>query len=612
MTLTTAPRSKPSGTLWAKAPTAGALFRSPVAWRRVRVAAGVACAALAASSFAAGSASASSKVTETFTSSGGEQSFVVPVGVTSVRVRAVGAAGETGLSDSPFQSAASGGSGAVVAGQLPVTPGEVLYVDVASASFNGGGPSSFGGGAGGGASDVRTVPSASEGTLESRLLVAAGGGGGGGTFEEGSGGHGGDAGSPGWEGSSTESGCCGEGDQRAAGGGAGTLTGGGAGGARCDAPAPWSGQEGALGSGGLGGEGFNAPETGGGGGGGGYWGGGGGEGSCPFGGPFGNGGGGGGGGSSFVSEEATSASFGLASLSTVPSVSIAYATPSTATPDSSTVTFPGTQPLSTVSAPQTITLTNSGGNPLAITGEIFTDSTPSLPSDHPEDFLVDSSNCLGAIAFEATCRLKIRFAPQSTGTSTATLEVSGNMGAGPASIALTGTGGTLPQGPQGEPGAAGAAGPQGAPGVEGQTGTTGQTGATGSQGLAGETGKTGDTGPQGHIGETGKTGDTGPQGSAGPQGERGPRGLTATYVCHPRQRHGKYRQACFVSVRSASASVVSARLEHNGVVYARWAASHPASSGGLLMQASRRVVSGHYTLVLSSRRATVRETVTVG
>ncbi len=43
-------------------------------------------------------------------------------------------------------------------GQLPVTPGEVLYVEVAQNSFNGGGLAAEGGGAGGGASDVRTVP----------------------------------------------------------------------------------------------------------------------------------------------------------------------------------------------------------------------------------------------------------------------------------------------------------------------------------------------------------------------------------------------------------------------------------------------------------------------
>jgi len=570
----------------------------------------MACAALVASSLATGSASAAAKVTETFTSTGAEQSFVVPAGVTSVHVRAVGAAGETAFSDSPFQDAAPGGAGALVAGSLPVTPGETLYVEVAAGGFNGGGQLGFeGGGMGGGASDVRTLSESSVETLQSRLLVAGGGGGGGGTFDEGGGGRGGDAGSAGEEGSTGFGGCCGE-DQHSAGGAAGTLTGGGAGGERCEAPAPWSGHEGSFGIGGEGGEEGAAPLTGGGGGGGGYWGGGGGEGSCEFAGPEGAGGGGGGGGSSYVSEEATSASFGLASLSTEPSVSITYATAATATPDSSTIAFPGTQPLSTVSAPQTITLTNSGGNPLEIWSETFGDSNPGLASDHPEDFLIDSSSCLGEVAFEASCQLKVRFAPQGTGARTATLQIAGDMGAGPTTIALTGTGGVLPQGPQGEPGATGATGAQGEPGATGTTGAKGEAGATGFQGANGEAGP---QGSPGRTGEPGKPGAVGPRGPAGAKGERGPRGLTATYVCHPRRRHGSYKEACFVSVRSASKSAVKASLERRGVVYASGTfGGSAASAGGLRLTASRKVLGGRYTLVLDSKQGTSRETVTIG
>jgi hypothetical protein len=577
MTLTSVSRSRASGTLQASAPAYHARRLSRAAWRRAQIAVSMACAVLVVSSLAAGSASAAAKVTEAFTSTGAEQSFVVPTGVTSVHVRAVGAAGETALSDSPFQGPAPGGAGALVSGSLPVTPGETLYVEVAASGLGGGGQPGFdGGGRGGSASDIRTLSESSAETLQSRLLVAGGGGGGGGTFDEGSGGRGGDAGSPGEESSTGSGGCCGE-DQHSAGGAAGTLTGAGGGGARCEAPAPWSGHEGSFGIGGEGGEEGAAPETGGGGGGGGYWGGGGGEGACPDGGPFGGGGGGGGGGSSYVSEEATSAWFGLASLSTEPSISIIYATPATATPDSSTITFPGTQPLSTVSAPQTITLTNSGGNPLEIWSEAFGDSNPTLASDHPEDFLVDSSSCLGEVAFEGSCQLKVRFAPQGTGTRTATLQIAGDMGAGPTSIALTGTGGALPQGPQGETGASGT------------TGTNGVAGAIGSKGVAGA---------------------TGPKGA---KGERGPRGLTATYVCHPRRRHGSYKEACFVSVRSASKSAVRASLERRGVVYASGTfAGSAASAGGLRLTASRKVLDGRYTLVLESKQGTSRETVAIG
>ena len=595
MTLTSVSRLRSSGTLQASAPADPAQRLPRAAWRRTGIAMSTVCAAFVVSSLAAGSASAASKVTETFTSTGAEQSFVVPAGVTSVHVRAVGGAGETAMSDSPFQGAAPGGAGALVAGSLPVTPGETLYVEVAANGFNGGGQPGFdGSGRGGGASDVRMLSDGSAETLESRLLVAGGGGGGGGTFDEGSGGRGGDAGSPGEDGSTGSGGCCGE-DQRSAGGAAGTLTGGGAGGARCEAPAPWSGREGSFGIGGEGGEDGATPLTGGGGGGGGYWGGGGGEGSCEFAGPEGAGGGGGGGGSSYVSEEATSASFGLASLSTEPSVSITYATAATATPDSSTIAFPGTQPLSTVSAPQTITLTNSGGNPLEIWSETFGDSSPVVASDHPEDFLIDSSSCLGGVAFEGSCQLKVRFAPEGTGTRTATLQIAGDMGAGSTSIALTGIGGVLPQGPQGETGAAGA---------------KGEAGAMGSQGAKGETGS---QGLPGQAGEPGKSGAVGPQGPAGAKGEQGPRGLTATYVCHPRRRHGSYKEACFVSVRSASKSAVKASLVRSGIVYASGTfGGSTASAGGLRLTASKKVKDGRYTLVLDSKQGTSRETVTIG
>jgi hypothetical protein len=134
----------------------------------------------------------------TFASTGVEQSFTVPAGVSSVHVVASGATGGSGSSTGP------GGRGAVVSANLTVTPGDVLYVEVGGAptttttadcfedtpcvgGFNGGGSSRFGGGGGGG-SDVRTISRGDAGTLASRLLVAAGGGGGGGLYGGGGGG----------------------------------------------------------------------------------------------------------------------------------------------------------------------------------------------------------------------------------------------------------------------------------------------------------------------------------------------------------------------------------------------------------------------------------------
>jgi collagen type VII alpha len=588
-------------------------------------------------------------VTEAFSSTGEQQSFTVPVGVSSVRVQAIGAAGEEGIFDE-----SPGGSGGDVVGQLPVTAGEVLYVEVGSHGFNGGAPSfGPGGGFGGDASDVRTISREAPNTLESRLLVAAGGGGAGGNSpdeeEGGSGGRGGDAGSAGATGTSgnlEEE----DGSESSPGGGAGTLTGGGTT-AFDDCGEP--GEEGTLGNGGPGGEGFGEFSSGGGGGGG-YYGGGGGDGSCDEGGPEGGAGGGGGGGSSFVSEAATFASFGLASSSTAPSVSITYATPATATSNKDAITFPATQPLETVSPPQTLTITNEGGNPLVINSEMFTGSEPAVSTDKPEDFLISSSSCLGPIGYEESCTLTVRFTPEAEGLQTATLKIAGNAGAGATSVTLTGTGGTLPQGPtgatgpegkegkegptgttgsQGPTGATGSTGAIGSQGAAGATGSQGATGATGSQGSTGEAGpkgeagskgETGATGTQGTTGETGKTGEIGKTGATGPKGSKGskgakgdrgaqgPQGLTALYVCHKRELSGKYEKACFVQVLSASTSAVKATLSRNGVIYARGKGG--GTSGQTLeLGASKPVPNGHYKLTLISKSlATTTQTITVG
>jgi Glycine rich protein len=155
----------------------------------------VACAALAASA-----APASAATTQAFAFTGTEQTFTVPTGVTSLHVVAVGAKGGNGSDESAKKLGGPGGLGASVEADLPVTPGQVLYVEVGgtgangsaggAGGFNGGGASNDGvfklpGGGGGGATDIRScsrVALTCAGvldTLSSRLLIAAGGGGGG-------------------------------------------------------------------------------------------------------------------------------------------------------------------------------------------------------------------------------------------------------------------------------------------------------------------------------------------------------------------------------------------------------------------------------------------------
>lgn len=286
---------------------------------------------------AVGQAGVAHAATVTFNSTGAEQRFSVPSGVTSIDVVAIGGRGGG--------SGGLGGFGAVASATLAVTPGQVLYVDVGGNGEAGGNPDAFpvdmtfgkggfnggsdgggggspllvlygsGGGGGGGASDVRALPRTPP-SLGARLVVAGGGGG------AGSAGDGGGAGSAGTSGAPSV-GCLAGG-----GGSPGTAVAGGSGG-----PGGRTflgtfgavGGDGALGDGGAGGR--NRFGGGGGGGGGGlYGGGGGGSGDgdvtsrtrCTA--------GGGGGGSAFFASATTNTALAI-DTSGVPRVTLTYSPP---------------------------------------------------------------------------------------------------------------------------------------------------------------------------------------------------------------------------------------------------------------------------------------------
>jgi hypothetical protein len=204
----------------------------------------------------------------------GEYAFAVPAGVNAIAVHAVGGFGGVDFGAPGF---APGGLGGTADAVVAVTPGETLYVEVGgvrrkyvpSDSFNGGT-----GTGGGGASDVRTIPRAQSGSLDSRLVVAGGGGGGGASGGPVSPCPGDPPG--GFGGSVGQAGAAGSGDASTTGGGGGqpgTSSAGGAGGSG-GAPGGVAGQPGVKGQGG---EGARVDGNGpGGGGGGGYYGGGGG------------------------------------------------------------------------------------------------------------------------------------------------------------------------------------------------------------------------------------------------------------------------------------------------------------------------------------------------
>jgi hypothetical protein len=138
-----------------------------------------------------GGLAASAASAQTFTYTGGEQTYAVPANVTGLHVVEVGA---PGLSTGSDISTVPGGVGAKLTADVGVPSGaSTLYVEVggvggydpsspsSAGGFNGGGGGADGGG---GASDIRSVscPSSCAGggssaSLGSRLAVAGGGGG---------------------------------------------------------------------------------------------------------------------------------------------------------------------------------------------------------------------------------------------------------------------------------------------------------------------------------------------------------------------------------------------------------------------------------------------------
>ncbi|TFB73217.1 hypothetical protein E3O06_08265 [Cryobacterium glaciale] len=119
----------------------------------------------------------------TYYSTGAEQTFTVPDGITSLDITLVGGSGGSWPSY-------PGGAGASVTQSIAVTPGQSLYVLVAgngqNGSYDGGGAGGYNGGGwgggspystwvgagGGGGSDIRTVPQSGSDSLSLRTSPA--------------------------------------------------------------------------------------------------------------------------------------------------------------------------------------------------------------------------------------------------------------------------------------------------------------------------------------------------------------------------------------------------------------------------------------------------------
>lgn len=362
--------------------------------------------------------------------------FTVPTGVTSVSFLVEGAAGR------PGGGGVAGGTGAVLTGDLAVTPGQQLWIKVGGLDQGGAGYNAFDaatdsvGGNGGGASDIRTV----ETDLASRVLVAGGGGGGGGsgqgTGTEGAGGAGGDGDAGGTTGANASSTTGGGG-----GGAGGSASGGAAGAAGSLFGSPGAG--GTLPDGGAGGErGFSGGGAGGGGGGGGdglYGGGGGGGGGsacCP---DRTAGGGGGGGGSNYAGGGVSNLFEGLGDGGDG-FVSLTWTDPGEFLATPASKDFGSTAPGSATDF-QSFEIKNDNAGE-DDPGDLQI-SAVALTGADAGQFEIGSDGCEGAtLAADETCTVTARFSPTSAGTKAASLSFTHDGVAGdpsPTELALTGT-----------------------------------------------------------------------------------------------------------------------------------------------------------------------------
>jgi Phosphodiester glycosidase/Calcineurin-like phosphoesterase len=235
------------------------------------------------------------------------------------------------------------------------------------------------------------------------------------------------------------------------------------------------------------------------------------------------------------------------------------------------------QPVATTGPAETVTVTNSGDEPLVISGVAvkYTDAAAR------GDFLLADDECGGiTVAPGGTCSVVVRFAPgRANVTSTASLVFADNTPEAEDSVVLSGTstgeavGPAGPQGPAGPAGEPGPAGPAGRPGAKGEAGATGPAGAKGAGG------------------------PVGPSGGRGPAGPKGAPGRDATVRCEIGGGHGARdaKVTCKVSYGAKGSRADARRLSHSqakllrgGKVYARGTVAH--------LLALRSLEPGVYTL----------------
>lgn len=269
--------------------------------------------------------------------------------------------------------------------------------------------------------------------------------------------------------------------------------------------------------------------------------------------------------------------------------------------------FPATAQ-GTLSAPQTVTVSNTGTRALTLSGLTFS-------GDDPNDFIVSSNSCLGSVAPDQSCQITVNFVPQAVGSRDATLNIATSAIANsPLQVTLSGTGSAA---------TAGGTGPAGPTGPAGNDGDPGPTGPAGNDGALGATGPTGPAGNNGAPGATGPIGSAGVSGAVGPAGPAGKVELVTCTTTKPKT--GKPKTTCKTKLVSAPVKFQAelARTAARGASLRRarrlFASGTAASLGNhrvqllLTPRTGRALPKGRYTLVLNKhgRQAMQRTAVTI-
>jgi hypothetical protein len=95
----------------------------------------------------------------------------------------------------------------------------------------------------------------------------------------------------------------------------------------------------------------------------------------------------------------------------------------------------GTQTVGIASAPHAFTLSNTGGTAVTVTA---------VSSDNTAEFAITSSSCIGSVAPGASCSFSVTFTTSAAGARSATVGIASTGTGSPQSIALTGSGTSVP------------------------------------------------------------------------------------------------------------------------------------------------------------------------